>query len=145
MSFINKFMAVTPGVAGPVSLTSVADVQFFALPYQMSINRVEALVTTAVVSSAPVQLSVFARPTHGSATGQVLLGVLNIPAGTAVGKCVYKDLSDKLVSVQAGQELVFSVTVAAAGGGAAGAVIPMAQMDEAPEVALNQSNLVLSA
>jgi len=147
MSYLNKYMLISAGVAGPVVVTSVADVQYFPMPMSQVVQRIEALVTTAVVSSAPVVISVFSRPTHGSTSGQVLLGTLSIPGGTAVGKCVYKDIADNASGqpVAAGQEIVFGVTTAAAGGGAAGAVLCMALVDDDPEVPLNQSNMVLSA
>jgi hypothetical protein len=143
--YLNKFMGVTPLAAGPQLLTSTGDIQYFPMPQRLKIQRIEALVSSAVVSSGPVSISVFARPTHGSTSGQVLLGVIIIPAGASVGQCYYKDLSDALVSVLSGQELVFNVSVAAAGGGAAGAVLPMFLADEDPEVPLNQPNLILSA
>lgn len=145
MSYLNKNMLADGSVAGPVLLTSVADILYFPMPMKQVVQRIMALVTTAVVSSAPVSVAVYSRPTHGSTSGQVLLGTLNIPGGASVGQCYYKDIADNLAPVNAGQELVFSVTVAAAGGGAAGAAIPMALVDDSPEEPLNQPNLVLSA
>lgn len=146
MAYTQKHSAAS-AAASPVSLGSVADVFVAAQAFAQKVSRIEFLVTTAVVSTGAAIVSVFQRPTHGSTSAQVLLGTLSIPNGATVGQCYYKEISDApaFLPVQAGQELVFGVTTATAGGGAAGAGICLAVLDESPEVALNQSNFVLSA
>lgn len=144
MSYLNKYMLASASVAGPVVLTSVADVLYFPLPQSEVVQRIALLVTTAMSSSGAAVVTVYSRPTHGSTTGQVSLGTLSIPAAATAGQCYYKDISDNASGnpVAAGQEIVFSVTTAST---SAGAGIPMVLVDDDPEVPLNQSNLVLSA
>lgn len=145
MSYLDKSMMVTAGAAGPVSLTSVADIQYFPMLQNQVLQRAAVMVSTAVVSTGAVVINVIARPIHGSTVGQVVLGTLSVPAATAAGVTVYKDFSDALTVIQGGYELVYAVLTAAAGGGAAGAVLPMALLDGDPEVPLNQASLLASA
>lgn len=145
MSYLDKLMVITPGVAGPGLLTAVADIQYFPMLQNQVLQRAGLMVTTAVVSTGAVVVNIIARPTHGSTTGQVVLGTISVPAAAVVGSTYYKDFADNLTVIQAGYELVFSVLTAAAGGGAAGAVLSMALLDLDPETPLNQSKLVASA
>lgn len=143
--YTDKSMVVTPGVAGAQVLTSVAVIQFFPMLQNQVLQRAGLMITTAVVSTGAVVVNVIARPTHGSTSGQVVLGTISVPGGAVVGATYYKDFADNLTIIQAGYELVFAVLTAAAGGGAAGACLPMAVLDYDPEVPLNQASLVLSA
>jgi hypothetical protein len=88
-------------------------------------------------------VTVRARPVVGSAAGQVTLGTLSIPGGTAAGKVVYKDLNQQ--AIQPGGSLVFEVTTAAAGGGAAGAGLCGFIAQEDPEYPVNESSMIASA
>src|SRR6185312_2113779 len=118
--YTTKLSGIVPNVVGPVSLASAAEVQAFMVGSKQKVLRLLAQVTTAVVSTGAVQVDCYARPTHGSTSGQVLLGSLLIPAGSAAGAKLYKDIS-VATAVLAGQEVAFTVSTAAAGGGAAGA------------------------
>jgi hypothetical protein len=104
--------------------------------------RLAAYITTAVVSTGTVVLQLLYRPTAGSSSGQVVLGSLNIPAGTAADKVIYKDITP--YNLPAGSQLAYSVSTAAAGGGAAGAAIVEVLTDFSPEAVLNESKFVAS-
>lgn len=107
------------------------------------IKRISFFVTTAVTSSTTnAQVTLFSRPTSASASGQVTLGVLTIPTGTAVGKVLYKDLES--VRVKPGYDLCFAVSLQSTGS-AAGAGFASARILEDLDVPANLSNMVASA
>ena len=110
---------------------------------QVKVKRLMCLVSTAVVSTGAVVVAFKRYPTFGSAAGAVTLGSVSIPAGTAAGKVVYKDISQ--VTLLPGDQLVAEVTTAAAGGGAAGGALygVLAELD--PEQPANQSDMIASA
>jgi hypothetical protein len=110
---------------------------------KVKVNRIAVCVTTAVVSTGAVVVAFKKRPTPGSTSGDSTIGSISIPAGTAVGKVYYKDISPAVLN--AGDELVFQVTTAAAGGGAAGAGLPLFEGEFVGEMAANQSDMVASA
>lgn len=105
------------------SLTSTGDVLVYNFGEAVVLTRIMLLVSTAVVSTGSVVVNVYQRPTYGSTAGQVLIGALTIPAGTAAGKIVYKNVES--FKILPGQQLAFNVGTAAAGGGAAGAGFSM--------------------
>lgn len=110
---------------------------------RITIKRIYAIITTAIVSSADVVVKFDRRILTNSDTGRGDgdIGVLNIPTTTAIGKVVYKDVN---VSLAPGDQIVPQVTTAAAGGGAAGdAYYGFDYIDE-PEQATNQTDMVLS-
>lgn len=100
------------------------------------------LVTTTVVSTAPVVITAKKRITTNSATGEVVMGTLTIPAGTAAGTIVYRYLDEDLPSrsLRPGQVCIYEVTTAAAGGGAAGAGLPLPELWENPQTYANDQN-----
>lgn len=134
------------GTPAVTSLTSVADSALkYVVQSQMDVDKLLAVVSTAVVSSGAVAVSYYRCPTmdSGGAGARILLGVVLIPAGTAVGKVVYKDISPTLVVP--GDQIVMAVTTAAAGGGAAGAAFLDVQLSDSPEQSANSANMIASA
>lgn len=86
------------------------------------LSRMTAVITTSISSSGAVVVSYLYRPTPGSATGQVSLGTLTIPAASTGGQCVYKDINPSPSGEKVllpGGEIVVSVTTAATSSGAA--------------------------
>lgn len=126
------------------SLTAAANVANFLIGAKCLVKRISFQVKTTVVSTGAVVITVYKRPTPGSAGGQSVLGTLSIPAAAVAPNVYYKDLAG--TSFQPGDELAFDVTTAAAGGGAAGDgyAIPE-EIEESPEVAANLSNHIASA
>lgn len=126
------------------SLTAAAvHTTFKSVCSQMDVTALFALVTTAVVSTGAVAVSFWRRPVFGSTAGQVLLGTLSIPAGTAAGKVLYKEISP--TQVNPGEQISYEVTTAAAGGGAAGAALFDLELSDSPEAHGNQLNMIASA
>lgn len=113
--------------------------------HPVQVRRISFGVTTAVTAgtTAPT-VTVYRRPTAGSNSGQVLLGTLTIPNGTAAGSVVYKELES--VRVKAGEGLAFRVNVQATDGGtAAGIGFAGALIELDPEAPANQSLMIASA
>lgn len=143
-SGLGKLVPALAASVAPGSLTSTAVISEHAcIGERMAIQRVAVAVSTAVVSSGAVVVTVRNRPVVGSATGQSTITTLSIPAGTAAGKVLYKDINESLI--QPGGSLVFEVTTAAAGGGAAGAGLCGYIASEDPEYKLNESSMIASA
>lgn len=118
----------------------------FAVLQPISIKRMLFFVTTQVTAgtTAP-QVGFVQRPTYGSTSGAVTLGVMTIPTGTAVGKVVYKDISDS-TRVLAGQELSMDIIRQAVDGGtAAGAGWLSMIWELSPDADANNSALIASA
>ena len=126
------------------SLTSAANIANFLAFAKVKVKRVAFQVTTAVVSTGGVVLNIYYRPVPGSGSTANLVASLTIPAGTAAGVVLYKDVAGQVL--QPGEELACDVATAAAGGSAAGAgyFIPE-ECEESPDVVLNLSNHVASA
>lgn len=110
---------------------------------QIKVKRLMCMVTTAVVSSGAVVVNFKRYPTYGSSAGAVSLGTISIPAATAAGKVVYKDITPALC--YPGDQIVFEITTAAAGGGAAGNAFYAIEVSANPEYASNQSDMIASA
>lgn len=130
----------------PVSLQSLASaavINRYAVAKQCDVLRLEFPISTAVVSSGNVIVTFKQRPVIGSASGEVTLGTLSIPNGAAAGQVYYKDIDP--VMCKEGQEIIAEVTTAAAGMGAAGNGQAIVVVQEDPEVAANNSNMVASA
>lgn len=143
MAYTEKLRAVFDSTSAVV-LTSAAVIKKFAALRPMYVRKVAFAVGTTCVSSGTIVVKVKKYVVFGSAAGAVDLATLNIPATQAAGGVIYKDLasSQKLMP---GEELVFEVTTAAAGGGAAGAGVCMFDADDNPETSPNESNLIASA
>lgn len=105
---------------------------------RVKVKRLKFHVTVLISGAAVVRF--LARPTPGSATGQVVIGVLNIPTATAVGKVVYKDVEpyELPVGYALAMEQTSAANVAGAGYYGFDAVIEQ-------EVAANESNMIASA
>lgn len=144
-SKVGSLVPVGTGVLGVESLGSAAVHGEYIAMNKVGIRRVYFCITTATVSSADIQVAFKKRPTIGSATGEAVIGTLKIPTGLAAGKVVYLDIDEDAQALLAGQALALEVTVASAGGGAAGAGYYGFDVVDFPEYALNQSNLVKSA
>jgi hypothetical protein len=109
------------------------------------IRRISIFISTAVTAgnTAPI-VSVYSRPTTASSAGQVTIGTLTVPNGTAAGKVVYKELSS--VRVQAGYDLALAVTTKAGDAGtAAGAGFVGFMYEYDPEVPADQTKMIASA
>lgn len=112
---------------------------------RVKIKRLMFIVTTAVAADTTAPVVEFnRRPTPGSSSGEVQLGQLTIPDGTAAGKILYKDIDP--VSLEAGDALALEhVTQAVDGSAAAGAGYYMFEADLDPEYVVNESDMVKSA
>lgn len=96
----------------------------------------------AVVGTTTAPTVIFTkRPTPNSATGEVAIGTLTIPDGTAVGAVIYKDIDP--VSFAVGDTLEISHTVGV--GSPAGQGIPVVIAYHDPEVPGNMTDMTASA
>lgn len=108
------------------------------------VKRLVAAVTAAVAGSTTAPVITFKRrPTLGSAIGEVSLGTITIPDGTAAGKVLYKELTQP-VQFKVGEGLAIEVTTAATGGVPAGNAVYDALVIDDPEVPANEANMVAS-
>lgn len=115
----------------------------YLIAKQCKITRIAFYVTTAVVATTTAPVVEFnRRPTYNSASGEIALGTLTIPTGTAAGKILYKDIDP--VTLFPGDELSFEHTVQAVGS-AAGAGFYAFDIYEDPEVVGNQADMIASA
>lgn len=131
-------------LADACDLTATAvHTTFKIVQEEMQVLRLMASVGVATVSTGNITVVFYRRPTIASASGQVTLGTLLIPGGTAVGKTVYKDIAP--VTVFPGEQIAYEVTVAAAGGSAAGKAYLNVGLADNPDAAANQSNMLASA
>lgn len=143
-SGFGKLVPALAASVAPGSLASAAVIAEYAcVGERMAIQRVAVAISTSVVSTGGVVVTVRNRPTLASASGQSTITTLTIPAGTAAGKVVYKDINEALIAP--GGSLVFEVTTAAAGGGAAGAGVCGFVAAEDPEYKLNEAAMIASA
>lgn len=112
---------------------------------QCKIKRLMFYVTVLVAADTTAPVVEFnRRPTYNSSSGEILLGNLTIPEGTAAGKVVYKDIEP--VILYPGDELSFEHTVQAVdSSSAAGAGFYAFEIEDCPEQAANQSDMVESA
>jgi hypothetical protein len=141
----NKRLSVTPLGTPAAQVYTAAAVHTYSeiLGTQVDVCRLMNVVSTAVVSTGAVVLRFLYRPVPNSAAGQVILGTLSIPAATAAGICVYKDIDP--VTCAPGGQIVQEVTTIAAGGGAAGAGVPCYEANHDPDYAPAQSSMLESA
>jgi hypothetical protein len=125
--------------------TSVADAAFVAgsrsyIATPAMVRALWATVTVAIVTAASVITFTY-RPTPGSATGQVTLGTITIPNGTAAGKFVYKNLASAQ-KIMPGGEVVISFSGGSGAGGLAAVGITTDPSWDSPG---NNPNAILSA
>lgn len=140
MYAINRAPSILP--SNIVSLTSAAVVQSFTVVEQCQVDRLYFAVSTSVVSSGSVVVTFKRRPTLNSASGEVSIGTIVIPAGTAAGKVLYKGVSP--VVCAAGEQIVIEVTTAAAGMSAAGNGQGFFFAEQDPETEANNADMQLS-
>ena len=126
-------------------LTTVADLlTSYVTCSRVQLRRLALLITTAIVSpTSSCVVTVSKRPTVGSDTGRTTIATITIPTGVAAGKVYYKDVDD--IVLDPGNELMFAVTTACAGAGAAGKAVSLFECYDQPETPANQSNMVASA
>jgi len=88
--------------------------------------------TAAVVSSAPVVITIKKRITSNSATGEQVIGTLSIPGGTAAGVIVYRYFDEDQApnTFRPGDVCIYEVTTAAT---TSGAGIPLPEFWEHPQ------------
>ena len=109
-----------------------------------AVYRLMFVLETAVVGTSTDPAVEFnRRPTIASASGEVLLGTLTIPDGTALGKVVYKDITPVVFEV--GDELSFEHSVQAVGGTVAGDGYYAVLCEGDEEIAGNEDNMLASA
>lgn len=104
---------------------------------RVQVKRLMFYVSVATVGASTVEFN--RRPTAGSAAGEVALDTLTIPAGTAAGSIIYKDIDP--VELQAGDGLSFEVTAAATSGNGHYGF----DADLLPEYVANESDMTASA
>lgn len=83
-----------------------------------SVKRLMFMVEVVVAADTTAPVVEFnRRPTIASATGEVALGTLTIPDGTAAGAVIYKDIDP--VNFEVGDELSFELITQGADAGTA--------------------------
>lgn len=142
--YLSKFNSMA--LAGTAEdLTGAAVRATYNCSRAVIVRKIMFNVKTAVVSTGSVVVTVKKYILPGNSAGASTLGTITIPAGTAAGVVVYKQLSDSAAKLAVGDQLVFEVTTAAAGGGAAGDGYSMFELDDVPEVSANNSKMLASA
>lgn len=81
-----------------------------------NVSTIYAVIVTAPTVTASTVVFKY-RPVLGSATGEVIIGTLNFPVATAIGRFVYKRVDN--VKCSAAGEIVLQVTVGSTAGAAA--------------------------
>ena len=104
---------------------------------RVKVKRIMAYVSIVTVGASTIEVN--RRPLAGSATGEVVVGTIVIPAGTAAGKLVYKDIDP--VAINAGEGLSFEVLAAATSGSAHYGF----DADHAPQDARENTDMIASA
>lgn len=135
---VAKF-AASKGSIIDLTAAAVADLSYVCVE-SCQVMEVSLIITTAIVSSGAVVVTVRKRPTPGSSAGQSTVAVLTTGLTDAVGKVRYKLPSP--VSFSVGQEMIYEVTTASAGGGAAGQAVGGFVAYESPELPANNSNML---
>lgn len=112
---------------------------------RVKVKRLMFLVTVTVAADTTAPVVEFNhRITPKSATGEVLLGQLTIPDGTAAGTVIYKDIDP--VTIGPGESITYEhVTQAADSGTAAGDGFYKIMVDPDPEYVGNDTDMVASA
>lgn len=98
----------------PANLASAAVKGEVACMLGLKVRRFMALVSTVTVGACTIVLK--KRPVYGSSAGESVIATIIIPAATAAGKVVYKDLDS--VDLLPGMGLAYEVTAAATSGAA---------------------------
>lgn len=133
-------LQVGAGAATSLTSTGVAAYTFVAMN-NIRVTRLVLKVTTATVSSGSIVVTYRRRPAYGSASGQSSLGTISVPTAIAADKVYYNNITP--VVLNAGDQICFDVTTAAAGGSAAGIALFAVEYDLNPEDARNLSSWTL--
>lgn len=134
-----RVVPVGTGVLGVEALTAAAVHGEYAVLGRCKVRRIMFMVTTA--PDAAVTLEFNRRPTLGSASGEIALGTLVIPSGTAAGTVVFKDIDPETLEV--GDALALEVANANSASAGAGYYGFELYMD--PEYSGNEANMLASA
>lgn len=122
-------------------VTSAATIQKYTVQRRSLVKKLMFVIGTTIVSpSNSVVLTFYRRPTFNSTSGRVSLGTITIPAGATAGKFYQCKITP--VKVVPGEEIEVAVTTQAAGSGAAGSGHGTFELEDLPEVAANESNVV---
>lgn len=143
MSYVDKNSSVVSSLT-ELSLASTAVIQKFSALRQFIPRRLAIGITTATVSNANIVVTVKKYLALNNNANAVTLDTIVIPGGVAIGKMYYVDLNGA-TKIAPGEELVFEVTTAAAGGGAAGKGIAYVECEDSPEMPANHSLMIESA
>lgn len=116
----------------------------YLITQRIQVNRVMFYVTVTTASNTQNPVVAFKRrPTYNSASGEVTMGTLTIPTGTAAGKVMYKDIDPFIL--YPGDEFSFEQTVQATdSGSAAGAGFYAFFYQLDPEVPSNEGDMIKS-
>lgn len=106
--------------------------------YQPLLVRAVWAVITTLNSVAPSILTFKFRPTPGSATGEVTLGILTIPINAAVGNVYYEKVAVEPVKCTPGGEIVCQTD----GGGTAGNATVGVSAEPAWETPANNTRMI---
>jgi len=133
---------VAPMILAPTAIDTaanpIAGSRYYNGNVPLRVRKIWATVTVAVTTLATT-LTFKARPTPGSATGEITIGTLTIPTSAAIGKTVYKKNLDVLVP--AGHE----ISIQTGGEGDAGTVAAGFVADPSWEGEANNTLMVASA
>jgi len=135
-----------PDAAAPVIVIDIGasstDAGELSCVKPCKVKQLQFHVTDEVVAGTTTAPTVVftRRPTPNSATGEVVVGTLTIPSGTAVGKVLYKDVD---VSFDTGDVLEISHTIGV--GSPTGQGIAQAICEDNAETPANMSDMIASA
>ena len=131
--------AAAPGLVS-VSGTGLGTPTYIVIS-QCVANRLVCVMGTATSGGIAAAVQFIFRPTPGSSTSQVVLGTVNIPDATAIGKAVYKDITDVGNTLTPGGQLVFNCSVL----DTAGSVYCGVEVADSPANALAVTNMIKSS
>jgi len=139
---------IPSSAAAQTALSLVGGVADYASWYageQFILTRLMIIVsTTTATSTANPVVTFYARPTFGSTTGQISIGTITVPTGTAAGAILYKNVES--VKIPPGYTLTARLTTQGTdASAAAGAGFVMFKGFVAPEDPRNVSLMVASA
>ncbi len=149
MSYLNegKSAAVFPLGAIAVDVLTATGVHSYSYVVQkkIAVSRIMATITTlTAIDTVNARIAFKRYPTHGSATGEEVIGNLYSQDALAVGKVLYKDVEPVLC--YPGDQIVFEVVTAGTdSGAAAGGAVYGFEFHEVPEQADNSADMVETA
>lgn len=135
----NRYSNLGAGSSAQSLDCSGANTTSFPCPIGLNVEWLYGTIKTTISSSAPAVVTVYYRPNVDSATNQVVLGTLSLPAGAVIPSIYYKPTADNVC--YAGGQIAFVVTTAAT---VAGSIYCGFEGGEAPEVPANIPNSVAS-